>query len=53
MIVQNKIMVVIQARHLVYKLMPPGWQYEQACSVCKLYAIYGINQAVLDFIWVV
>jgi hypothetical protein len=36
MIVQfNKIMVLMQARHLVHKLKPPARQYEQACSVCK------------------
>jgi hypothetical protein len=35
MIVHNKIMVRMQARHLVHKLKPPGGQYEQACSVCK------------------
>jgi hypothetical protein len=50
----------MQARHLVYKLIPPAWQYEQACSVCKVlfnHAIYGIYEGfhtvVLDFIWVV
>jgi hypothetical protein len=26
----------MQARHLLKELMPPGWQYEQACSVCKV-----------------
>jgi hypothetical protein len=37
----------MQARHLVEELIPPGWQYEQACSVCKAVSnhaikIYGI-----------
>jgi hypothetical protein len=60
MILYNKIMVVMQARHLVHKLIPPGWQYEQACSVCTdlfnhaIYGIYeGFYQVVLDFIWAV
>jgi hypothetical protein len=50
----------MQARHIVYKGIPPGWQYEQARSVCKAlfnHAIHGIYegffQVVLDFIWVV
>jgi hypothetical protein len=60
MIVHDKIMMLMQARHLVHKLIPPGWQYKQARPVCKAlfnHAIYGIYegfyQAVLDFIWVV
>jgi hypothetical protein len=60
MIVPSKIMVLVQARHLMHKLTPPGWQYEQACSFCKAlfnhatYGIYeGFNQVVIDFIWVV
>jgi hypothetical protein len=52
-------MVLMQARHLVEELIPPGWQYEQARSVCKAlvyHAVYGIYagfyQVVLIFIWV-
>jgi hypothetical protein len=53
-------MVLLQAKHFVEKLIPPGWQHEQACSVCKPlfdYAIYGIyecfHHVVFEFIWVV
>jgi hypothetical protein len=48
----------MQARHLVHKLIPLCWQYEQACSVCTAlfnHAISGIYEGfyevVLDFIW--
>jgi hypothetical protein len=37
----------MQARHLVEELIPPGWQNEQACSVCKTlfnHAIYEIYE---------
>jgi hypothetical protein len=50
-------MMLMQAQHLVAELLTPDWQYEQACSVCKvlfnlaIYGIYeGFYQAVLDFI---
>jgi hypothetical protein len=53
-------MVLLQARHLVAELIPPGLQYEQACSGFKAlinHAIYGIYEGfylvVLNFIWVV
>jgi hypothetical protein len=49
----------MHARHLVHKLIPPGWQYEQACSVCTAFSNHAIHkicegfyQVVLDFIWV-
>jgi hypothetical protein len=35
MIVHNKIMVLMQARYFVHKLIPSSWEYEPACSVCK------------------
>jgi hypothetical protein len=61
---KKKIMVFMQARHLVAELKPPGLQNEQACSGCKdlfYYAIYeiyceiyeGFYQVVPNFIWVV
>jgi hypothetical protein len=46
----------MQATHLVHKLTPPGWQYEQAFSLYKalfnlaIHRIYeGFYQVVLDF----
>jgi hypothetical protein len=43
MIVHTKIMVLMQARHLVEKLIPPGLQYEQACPVCKTLFNHAID----------
>jgi hypothetical protein len=49
----------MQAKHLVEELMPPGWQHEQACSVCKASFNHTIDEIyerfyhmVLNFIWV-
>jgi hypothetical protein len=59
MIGHNKIIVLMQAKHFVHKLIPPGRKYEQACFVCtalfnhailNLTAVYEVG---LDFIWVV
>jgi hypothetical protein len=44
-IVHNKTMVLMQARRLVYKLIPPGCQYKQAFPACLAlfnHAIHGI-----------
>jgi hypothetical protein len=30
----------MQARDLVHKMKPTGWQYEQACFVCKAFKPY-------------
>jgi hypothetical protein len=53
-------MIVHKIIVLVHRLKPPGWQYEQAWSVCTalfnhvIYGIYeGFHQAVLDLFWVV
>jgi hypothetical protein len=53
-------MMHMQARHLVHKLIPPGWQYEQTCFVCTalfnhaIYEIYeGFYQVVPNFMCVV
>jgi hypothetical protein len=52
-----KELFVLQARHRVEELIPPGWQYEQECFVYKAlfsHAIYGtyegFSKVVLDFI---
>jgi hypothetical protein len=60
-IVHKKIIVLIlHVSYLLEERIPPGWQYEQACSYGKAlfnHAIYGVCegfcQVALDFIWVV
>jgi hypothetical protein len=63
MTVHKKVMMLMQTELEILwgkKLIPPGWQCEQACSFCQalfnraINVIYeGFYQVVLDFIWIV
>jgi hypothetical protein len=49
MIVHNKTMMLMQAGHLVHKLMAPCWQYKPASSVCKA-LVKDLRKTILLFL---
>jgi hypothetical protein len=40
----KKIMMLMQSRHLVHKLTPPSWQYEQVSSVYNFLSFFHLCQ---------